>query len=290
MMKNFFGSAVRISVFRFPFNIFLITGFLFSCHPAKKISTIPVASPVDTAFASALDSYKRNIPDFSALAIKGDVEFNSGNEEVSFNMHLRIKKDSAIWISVSPFLGIEVMRMLITPDSVKILDRLNNIYYSDKLEALKISFHANVDLDVLQSLICASYITSSIQDTLRSLYVENPDYVLSTVQKRKDNRSDEQIAQLPFACDLWCTNPTMRVKKMQMSEPANSRFVEAQYEDYRQSEAGIFPYRTTITAKDETTGKVATLKVIIGKIIASEEIEMPFSIPKKFEHRHMVSQ
>jgi hypothetical protein len=264
---------------------------VFSCHPAKKITSATTAvAGKDTAFVNALETYKKNAPQFSALTIKGDVEYTSGNEIISFNMHMRIRKDSAIWISASPFLGIEMMRMLITPDSVKILDKWNNIYYSDNIEALQISFHAGMNMDVLQSLICASYITSSINDTLRSLYLENPDYVLSTVEKKKEIRSDEQTSELPFACDLWCTNPTMRVNKMVLSEPKSARQLEAKYEDYRHSDAGVFPYLTTITAKDEATQKTAFLRVTVGKIISSGEVEMPFTVPKKFEHRRLVRE
>ncbi|HLG34091.1 MAG TPA: DUF4292 domain-containing protein [Bacteroidia bacterium] len=285
-MKNSWKQFSRISIFQF-----LVFIFFFSCHPTKKVATsTPVGADGDTAFAGALEAYKKNIPQFSALTIKGDVDYSAGNDVASFNMNLRIKKDSAIWMSASPFLGIEVVRILITPDSVKILDRLNNIYYSDKLETLRISFHAGVNMDVLQSLICASYITSSIQDTLRSLYVENPDYILSTVEKKKDLRADEQTSQLPFACDLWCTNPTMRVSKMILSEPETSRNVEAKYEDYRASDAGVFPYLTTITAIDEAAQKTALLRISVGKIISSSDVEMPFSIPKKFEHKRLVRE
>ena len=261
-----------------------------SCHPVKKITSTVEPVSRDTAFANALDAYKKNLPKFSALTIKGDVDYSSGNDVASFNMHMRIKKDSAIWISASPFLGIEVVRILITPDSVKILDRINNIYYSDRLAALKISFHANVNMDVLQSLVCASYITSSIQDTLRSLYLDSSQYVLSTVEKKAQNRQEEQTSQLPFACDLWCTNPTMRVNKMVLSEPKSERKVEAKYEDYRESDAGIFPYLTTITAKDETSNKTALIRIAVGKILSSQEVELPFSVPKKFEHRRVVRE
>jgi hypothetical protein len=275
----------------FWFSFFAFSVLIYSCHTAKKTaSSVPANRSADSTFAQALELYKKNIPQFSALTIKGNIEYSSGNSDASFGIHLRIKKDSAIWISASPLLGIEAVRMLITPDSVKILDRLNNIYYSDNLEALKISFHADVNIDVLQSLICASYITSSLQDTLRSLYVENPDYVLSTVEKKNDNRAGEHTSELPFACDLWCTNPTMRVNRMVLSEPKSLRKVEAQYEDYRESDVGMFPYQSTITAKDSATQKTAMLKISVSKITSSPDVEIPFSVPKKFEHRRLVNE
>lgn len=278
-------------IFCFYLFIFLFSTIFYSCHTTKKTATAaPARHAGDTAFASILGLYKKNIPQFSALTIKGNVDYSSGDKEASFGIHLRIKKDSAVWISASPLLGIEAMRILITPDSVKILDRLNNIYYSDNLEALKISFHADVNIDILQSLICASYITSSLQDTLRSLYVDNPDYVLSTIEKKQPSRADEHTSELPFACDLWCTNPTMQVNKMVLSEPKSSRHVEAKYEDYRETDVGMFPYLTTITAKDSITQKTALIRVSVSKIASSADVERPFSVPKKFEHRRLVNE
>lgn len=284
LMDKFFPVSLRFLLFTF-------SVFFLSCHTAKKTTAVKPAIPVsDTAFSQVLELYKQNVPQFTALTIKGNVEYSSGNSDMSFGMNLRIKKDSAVWVSASPLLGIEVARLFITADSVRVLDRLNNIYYSDNLDALRISFHADVNVDVLQSLICASYITSSLQDTLRSLYVENPDYVLSTVAKTKSNRAEEHTSDLPFACDLWCTNPTMHVNKMVMSEPKSSRHVEATYEDYRQSDVGMFPYQTTITATDLATQKTAMIKISVSKITASPTVEMPFSVPKKFEHKRLITE
>ncbi|MBK5283888.1 MAG: DUF4292 domain-containing protein [Bacteroidia bacterium] len=285
MRKNF--------IHAFPISILWVLFFilLFSCHTTKKAeTTTPVIPFHDTAFTSVLEAYKKNIPQFTALTIKADVDYSSGNDAASFGIYMRLKRDSAIWISASALLGIEIIRILIAPDSVKILDRLNNIYYSDNLEALRISFNAGVNVDILQSLICASYITSSIHDTLRSLYLENPDYVLSTVDKKQNNRSDEETSKLPFACDLWCVNPVMRVNKMVVSEPKSSRYVEAKYEDYRVSDAGTFPYLTTITAKDEATQKTALIRITVSKITSTPDVEMPFSVPRKFENRRLVRE
>jgi len=283
MQKKF----IRVALI--PISLFLFLILLFACRTTKKAETTTRIIPLnDTAFTTVLEAYKKNIPQFTALTIKADIDYSSGNDAASFGIHMRMKRDSAIWISASALLGIEIIRILITPDSVRILDRLNNIYYSDNLEALRISFNAGVNVDILQSLICASYITSSIHDTIRSLYLENPNYVLSTVDKKKNNRADEETSKLPFACDLWCVNPMMRVNKMVVSEPKSSRYVEAIYEDYKVNDAGTFPYLTTITAKDETTLKTALIRVTVSKIISSADVEIPFSIPKKFEHRRLI--
>ncbi len=37
-------------------------------------------------------------------------------------------RDSAVWVSVIPALGIEMARALLTPDSLKLMDKLHDQY------------------------------------------------------------------------------------------------------------------------------------------------------------------
>src|SRR5258706_5484359 len=66
-----------------------------------------------------------NDSSFSAQWINGkaSVETDMEGKTNSFDISIRAKKDSAICISISPLLGIEVARLLITRDSVKFMDR-----------------------------------------------------------------------------------------------------------------------------------------------------------------------
>ena len=58
-----------------------------------------------------------------------NVDATIDKENRSFNANLRICKDSAIWMSISPALGIEVARVLIDKDSVRFINRLNSTYF-----------------------------------------------------------------------------------------------------------------------------------------------------------------
>src|SRR6188508_1360887 len=48
---------------------------------------------------------------------KAAVETDMEGKTSSFDISIRVRKDSVIWISISPLLGIEVARVLITRDS-----------------------------------------------------------------------------------------------------------------------------------------------------------------------------
>ena len=80
---------------------------------------------VDTANTQAVrDSMKKNDFDFIYFSAKAKFTLVDDKGSRTANANIRIKHDSAIWISVSA-LGIEGLRILATHDSVKIIDRLN---------------------------------------------------------------------------------------------------------------------------------------------------------------------
>ena len=278
-------------IFRFSFFISLFSVFFFSCRTSKKITA--TASPAPSAemtFQQAMDSMRHNIPSFTALTAKGDIEFNSSGNSVSFSFHLRMKRDSAIWLSVSPLLGIEAVRILLTKDSVKALDRLNNIYYSDGYNAVNILANANLNFSLLQSMVMAGYFPSSDSDTLRSLYVENPDYLLTTIEKKNKSRSEEESAVLPFTWDIWVSPADNRIHKMNIAEPANQKNVRVDYGDFRDTGAGIIPFRQDVNLTDDAGQKSAQVIISFAKVNPVSTVGLPFNIPSRFEHKRLVNE
>jgi hypothetical protein len=270
----------------FRFSFFVLPVLFVSCGTSKKTTTgrAPTAS-AEMTFQQAMDSMRLNMPSFSALTGKGDIEFNSSGNSVSFSFHMRMKRDSAIWLSVSPLLGIEAVRILFTRDSVKALDRLNNIYYSDGYNAISMLANANLNFSLLQSLIMAGYFPTS--DTLRSLYVESPDYLLSTVEKKKNSRTEEEASALPFTWDVWVSPADNRIHKMNIAQPSDKKNVVVNYSDFRDTGAGIIPFRQDINLTDGVKQKTAQVIISFSKINPVADVEFPFSIPSKFEHKRL---
>src|SRR5689334_18732406 len=104
--------------------ILLTTLFVFGsagCKTREKASTVG-NEQVNTEDKSAPD-LQQLISDHSfktrTLSAKASVQAIIGDQENSFNINLRLYTDSVIWISISPLLGIEVARVLVTRDSVK---------------------------------------------------------------------------------------------------------------------------------------------------------------------------
>ena len=131
--------------------IALSIALLASCRSKKKIQT--AISRKDTATKVAIDGNKADSLRFTqGLLRKVDssrVQYTTFNAKLNIdyksddgkkydvNASVRMFRDSAIWISANAILGIEAMRVLITRDSVKLLDKLNKIYTARSVDFLQ---------------------------------------------------------------------------------------------------------------------------------------------------------
>lgn len=130
---------------------------LSGCKSASKIASSkqPVALKNDASRAM-LDSMQRHAFQFEWFTAKAKVTFISGADQAEFTANIRMRRDSAIWVSVSPLLGIEVARVLLTNDSIRIIDRINNEYYSRDYRYFNQYTSLPVNYDVMQRLIAGS--------------------------------------------------------------------------------------------------------------------------------------
>lgn len=103
-----------------------------------------------------------------------------GPMNISLKMSLRMKRDSAIWISLSPGMGFEVARILIRPDSVWVVDKINKKYMVDSQEQLAERFQLPVDFQTLQSLFLAEPEQKHLSD-LDHYFPFGDEALLSTV-------------------------------------------------------------------------------------------------------------
>ena len=66
---------------------------------------------------------------------------------------LRMRRDSIVWLSVTATMGVEVMRVKMSTDSVWLLNRLDKTYLAESLEAVSSLSGLPVSLPWVQSLL-----------------------------------------------------------------------------------------------------------------------------------------
>src|SRR4051812_32269407 len=103
-----------------------IIGLGFGCTTKKiLVKDAPVvAAATRAADNNAIaDSIRAHRMDFETLSIKAKADIASGKEDRGTTMTIRIQKDKAIWMSV--VYVIEAARIMITPDSVLVMNKID---------------------------------------------------------------------------------------------------------------------------------------------------------------------
>ncbi len=219
---------------------------------------------------------------FKARTVSAKASVNAviGEEENSFNINLRIYTDSIIWISISPLLGIEVARVMVSRDSVKYMDRLNKKYSVSGFEYLNDLLQVNVDFDIIQGILTGNLFAYK-KNKFNSVYIEDRYYILSTLSKRNLKRSlDQTDIDKPIVQDLWVDGNNYRITKVNVEDQRLGKTLLTQYEDHRASEGGLFPFKsqTIINA-----GKTIRINIEYQKLTLNTDIDFPFNIPPGYE-------
>ena len=123
-----------------------------SCKTAKEAG--PSAVRIPKKLDKTLSLVNANSPQYESLTISGKATAEIPGEgfDVRVNYRMNILKDSLIWIRVSK-LGIEAARVMITRDSVFVLDNLQEQYVRSGYDPAKKFTGLAVDFSMLEDLI-----------------------------------------------------------------------------------------------------------------------------------------
>ena len=100
-------------------------------------------------FASVLERTFR----FNTLSARMKLEYNDGQKDLSSRVQLKMIYNDRFQLSIQPFLGVEVFRIEVTNDSVKILDRMNKRYMIESHENIKGKTEIDFNFHNLQALL-----------------------------------------------------------------------------------------------------------------------------------------
>ena len=278
----------RFRISRSTIFVFILL-FSFSCRgPKHAINTIPPsATETRTDFKSSKilsEHLMENEFNYTWLSSKLSAEAIVDGKSTSFNVNVRAKKDSALWMSISPALGIEVARLLATQDSVKFIDRLHGTYFKGDYNYISQLLHTDLDFDMLQSLLLGNSIEFYREDEKLKSMIDNKRYLLSTIRKRKlrkvlkensDLKGKEELVQ-----SIWLEPETYKISRIYIEDFSTNRTFDANYSNFQSVDSMTVPFNLMFDIKAE---KNMNIKIEYSKINRNAAQTFPFSIPSKYE-------
>ncbi len=265
---------------------FTILLFAVACRPMKKIQKIDQAvskkkdttqTIIVTKQPEAVDSAKMakqtlikigsNKIDFNTFQAKIKVQYEGAESSDQATANVRIKKDSLIWVMLTGPLGIEGMRMLISKDSVVLMNKLKKTVQYRTIDYLKESTEIPFDFATLQDLL-----------------IGNPIFLDSNVVSYK--YTDKELTVLTISklfkqlITLSNENNAISHVKLDDTDPMRNRTCDISYSQY-ENKMG-FPFATY---RHISVSEKSKLDVYMDfkTYSVNEPVTFPFNVPKSYK-------
>jgi len=258
--------------------------FLYSCRSTRNIQAAitkidSVVTPVvvvdhskEDSIAFIQENYRRvmnNRINYTSFSAKMDVDYSeSDGKKYNVNAHLRMYKDSVIWVSITAILGIEGLRAYITRDSVKLLNKQDKIYIARSVSYLQEVTALPLNLHSLQELI-----------------IGNPVYLDSTIMSYDRNSTQGTISLQStgeFFRNLFTImeNEKLAVSsKLDDVDQARNRTCLLTYSEYENKKGVNFSTNREISVSEK---KKLDIKLDFRQYDFNETLSFPFNVPKNY--------
>ncbi|UTW63685.1 DUF4292 domain-containing protein [bacterium SCSIO 12741] len=219
-----------------------------------------------------------NEVDAEYLNLKTKVYFKTPKLSDSFKMHVRMKKDSVIWVSAT-YYKVEVARFLMFPDSVKMIDRKNGKYYLGDYAFVQNRFKMPFDFYSFQSIILGNSFDLSKSEKTRT-YSSRGQYLVSSLQTREYKTSDTTVVQHQQNYTIWVDPESYKVTKSRISESKTKKNFVAEFSEHQQVNDELIPHKARYFVKDE---EEMEFRMEVLKLTVNEKTSFPFNISSKYE-------
>lgn len=221
-----------------------------------------------------IDKVEKQNLEFENLEIKAKITADFVDRKHPLKASIRIKRDSIIWVSLNLNTGLPIGKASFTPDTIKILDRVNDVIYMGNYEQLKKRKGISLNYDILQSII----VNELWKNNTGSLKI-----VDKKVQKKESYNSLFYVVSPGDSSTIGITykvgKHNNKIEAINFLDTKNSLDVE--YSQFESDFQKLFPHFIAITMK--SAEKQEKMEIEITKVNKDRNQRYPFKIIKRFE-------
>lgn len=249
-------------------------------------------------------------PDWVAMRLQVEAEINGNNS--GFKVNARMRQDSALWLSITPALGVEAARVLLTQDSVLFYSKVpgNRFAYRGDFAAIDSLLGTEINFDMVQRILLGQGVGLLDEDSKYISKVDGREHLLiskykrrvkrlvgvkeraiapddsltmeatQALQERVMNRSDDEDLLVKR---YWFDGFGYQLTRTRFDDLYWGRSIEIGHGGFELEAGGWIPHRTDITiASPEGTQRI---RLDISRAKYGKPYPMPFEIPVDMERR-----
>jgi Domain of unknown function (DUF4292) len=205
------------------------------------------------------------LPTWQTFKCKAKVRYENDKDDQSFSANLRLIRDSATWASVIVLL--EAARVIITPDSSKIMDRLKDKYYVLNNATAQKDLGLPVAAQDIQQLLLGGIPMQGFRQRVAKITANSFGFYA--------------ISNGPKATIVFNKDSTLRSVYIRGNNKQGYFTLKCLYDNYEPTEHGPLSTKRQITSF--VNGVTTRINLDINKYEFDVPCEVPFEIPKKFK-------
>ena len=253
---------------------------LASCRSSKITEPVYTKAP---KVQILIDSVQTAHFDFEWFSGKIAGKYKDEAQRFSFKGTIKIKKDSLIWMSISPGLGLELGRVLLDQDSLHFMNRFDKTYFKSSYSDLSEKVNSPLTYATIQDLLMGNSISTFDEKKYYSDLEDSFFKICSVSEKqlKKMERSRRKSNQDIFTV---LVNPrNSKIDSQNLTNLKLNRKLFVSYEDFEIHNNQDFAESIGLTI---STTKDLSLNLSYSRINLSKKLKFSFKVPKSYEVIH----
>jgi len=226
----------------------------------SRVSKNGDTTAADNEAARYIQLSRANQVDYEWFSSRIKVEYNDNNLSQDFTAAVRMRRDSMLWISLQGPFGIEGGRILVTRDSIFVVNKLSNEYLRQPISYMARLIPMQTNLSELQAFIMGAYLQFThaspeyrgMQDSLHIIRAESPAFL--------------------YQSGLYPQNYTLA--KSVLTDKMLNQQMSLTFTGYSQEQGRPFSTERSIDIKQGS--KLFSLHLMYTKIKVNEVLSFPF--------------
>lgn len=274
-MKNYMSRKIHILLI---FSLITVVPFLSTSCSSKKALTKTTLR--EFTAAKLIQEVEENQFEFDNFVAKMNMKIETKDRNLNVKGQLRMNKDSIIWTSISMPMGLEVLRIKVTSDSVFFLNRTEKTYLIENIEVFNEISPMITTIGFIQAVLVGNDINLRESDDYK-IEISDGQYNLLISKKLKKSIKNNDENWKVMLKDIWIDPQLFKITKYHIREYNDSkRKIDLQYSDFEEIKGKYLPTEINIDIHGDIYLKA---KIEFSNITIDEPLEFNFSIPKKYE-------
>ena len=239
---------------------------IFSCKPKDELR---VGKLKNLSADKLRTRIAENSYDGQYLNAKAKIKYADDNRSVTAFSDIRIHRDEAIWMNAKVF-GIEGARIMVRPDSVFVINRVNKEYLARDFGYLRREYGLPFDFEGLQALLLG-----------------NPVFFTPELAVQKDSTSYTLTGENErFVNTYRADGATFKITEMIVREVKENRTARSSMADFKhvgenQTPQSLLAHYRDIEIEDPELGSIR-VRIEINDTEVDGPYSMPFKVSSKY--------